>query len=568
MMDSGGSSLRDRFLAGLLLAAAVFVYGNTLFNQFVLDDELYITRNEQVVDPTLHNLFSANPYSNVFRPFSFATLALNWKLQQDNPLTYHVVNLLLHAAVCWLLFILLQELLGSLAEGKTVAFVAALLYAVHPIHTEAVTWSVGRAELLAAGFLLAGWILHRRDQPFGSLLCFALAMLSKESAVAFLPLVFFGDYATGKWKPRWRYALAGGLTAAYLGVLWVAQGKHFGEHGISRIDNPLVSLSAGWRVLNALRVAWKYVALQVYPASLSSDYSFNQIPVFQDWRHTLPAALAAVVLAGLWLWAVWKRRTGWVLAGAIYFAGFATTANILLPTGTIMAERLAYLPSAGFCLMLALLWQRLQQKHQKAAWGVLTVVALALCVRTAARNRDWKDPFTLFSADVRAVPNDAKIHANLAGQYLLRHQTDLAATEYQAALRIEPDFAESLASYAAIEFERGNLASARTMIEKALSLSGRNNLSYDFMDVLYADILMKSNQNDQALQVLDGQIAESPRYSPGWSARAELHYQRGELAAGRADAQIGLALNPQDRQARRVLQWLDAKVSVPDSPQR
>jgi tetratricopeptide (TPR) repeat protein len=568
MMEIGDPSVRDRLLAAWLLAAAVLVYGNTLVNQFVLDDELYITRNAQVVDPTLGNLFSANPYSNVFRPFTFATLALNWRVQKANPVSYHLVNLLLHAAVCWLLYVLLQELLGSSTEGKTVAFVAALLYAVHPIHTEAVAWSVGRAELLAAGFLFAGWILHLRDQPLGSLLCFALAMLSKESAVAFLPLVFLGDYAAGKWKPRWRYALAGGLAAAYLGVLWKAQGKHFGQNGISLIDNPLASLPAGWRVLNALRVAWKYAALQIYPASLSSDYSFNQIAVFHDWRHTLPAALAAAAVAGLWLWAIWKRRTGWILAGAIYFAGFAVTANILVPTGTIMAERLAYLPSAGFCLMLALLWQHLQQKQQKAAWGILAVVTLALCVRTVARNGDWKDAFTLFSADVRTVPNDAKMHANLAGQYLLRRQMDPAAAEYQESLRIEPDFADSLGSYAAIEFERGNLASARAMIEKALSLSGRNSLSYDFMNVLYADILMKSNQNDKALQVLDSQIAESPAYSPAWSARAELHCQRGDLAAGRADAKIGLALNPQNRQARGILQWLDAKASTPDSPQR
>jgi protein O-mannosyl-transferase len=568
MMESGGSSLRDRLLAGLLLAAAVLVYGNTLVNQFVLDDELYITRNAQVVDPTLRNLFSANPYSNVFRPVTFATLALNWEIQGANPISYHLVNLLLHACVSWLLYILLQELLGSYPEAKTIAFVAALLYAVHPIHTEAVAWAVGRAELLAAGFLFAGWILHLQDQTFGSLVCFALAMLSKESAVAFFPLVLLGDYATGKWKPRLRYALAGGLGLLYLGVLRKVQGGHFGQNGISMIDNPLASLPAGWRVLNALRVAWKYAALQVYPAMLSSDYSFNQIPIFRDWRHTLPAALAAVAVAGLWIWALRKRRTGWILAGAIYFAGFATTANILMPTGTIMGERLAYLPSAGFCLALALAWQWLQRKQQKVAWGALAVIVLALSVRTVVRNRDWKDPFALFTADARAVPNDAKIHANLAGQYLLRRQMDLAATEYQAALRIEPDFADSLASYSAIEFERGNVASARAMIERALSLSDRNDLKYDFMSVLYADILMKSNQHDKALQVLNGQIKESPMYSPAWSTRAELHCERGELAAGRSDAQMSLRLNPEDRQARHLLQWLDAKASVPSSPQQ
>ena len=151
----------------------VLVYGNTLVNQFAMDDELYIMRNAQVVDPSLHRLFSPNPVSAVFRPVAFATLALNWALSGAEPFGYHLVNLLLHAGATWLLYILLQELLGSSPEGKTVAFVAALLYAVHPIHTEAVAWAVGRAELLAAGFLFAGWILHLRDRPdrIARLLC-------------------------------------------------------------------------------------------------------------------------------------------------------------------------------------------------------------------------------------------------------------------------------------------------------------------------------------------------------------------------------------------------------------
>ena len=142
-------------------------------NEFVSDDELYIMRNAQVVDPSLHRLFSPNPVSTVFRPVTFATLALNWKLGGANPVGYHLLNLLLHAGATWLLYILLQELLGSTPEGKTIALVAALLYAVHPIHTEAVAWAVGRAELLAAGFLFAGWILHLRDRPYriARLLC-------------------------------------------------------------------------------------------------------------------------------------------------------------------------------------------------------------------------------------------------------------------------------------------------------------------------------------------------------------------------------------------------------------
>ena len=556
--------MRERLLAGLLLAAAVLVYGNTLANQFVLDDELYIVRNAQVVDPTLHDVFSTNPVSNVYRPLFFATLAINWELRGGEPLGYHLINILLHAGVTWLLYLLLQELLGGTPEARTTAFVAALLYAVHPIHTEAVAWAVGRAELLAAGLLFAGWILHLRDRTFGSLACFAGAVLSKESAIVFLPLMLLGDFVTGKWKSRIRYALLTALAAAYVVLLWVAQGRHFGERGGTTImDNPLVGLPAGWRILNAVRVSWRYVALQFWPAVLSSDYSFNQIPMFRDWRHTLPAALAAVVVVGLWTRSLWKRQAGWILAGGIYFAGFATTANILMTTGTVMAERLAYLPSAGFCLLLALGWQRLEQKKERVAWGLLAVAVLALSVRTVMRNRTWKDDFTLFSTDARAVPNDAKIHANLSAQYLERHQLDLAATEDQTALRIMPDYADALALYAAVEFERGNLQPARQMIERALTLSNRNNLNYDFMDVLYAGILMKAGQSGTALEVLNSEIVASPQYSQAWSTRAELHRERGEFAEGRADARAALANNPQNRQARQIMKWLDAKASVP-----
>jgi Tfp pilus assembly protein PilF len=443
--------------------------------------------------------------------------------------------------------------------------VAALLFAVHPIHTEAVAWAVGRAEPLAAGFLFAGWILHLRDRPIASLACFAMAILSKESAVAFFPLVLLGDYAIGKWKPRLRYALAAGLAVLYLGLLWKVQCGRFGPAEIPMTDNPLAHLPAGWRILNALRVAWKYVALQIYPAVLSCDYSFNQIPIYRDWRHTLPAALVAAAAAGAWILAVWKRQAGWAVAGGIYFAGFAATANILVPTGTIMGERLAYLPSAGFCLMLALGWNWLRRKKEIAAWGLLAMIIFAMSVRTVVRNRDWKDTFALYSSAVRAVPNDAKMHSNLAGQYFARNQLDSAAREYQIALRINPDSPDALSFYSALEFQRGNYQGAGVMMEKALSMSGRNNLNYDFMVVTFAAILMKTNHSDGALEYLNREITEAPAYAPAWSMRAALHYQQGELAVARADAETALRLNTGDLQAQDLLRRLET--AAPIAPQ-
>lgn len=555
--------MKQRLLIGSLLAAVALVYANTLVNQLVFDDELYIWRNPQVTSPSLMRIFSPHYFSNVFRPVTFATFAANWGLSGAKPFGYHLLNLLLHAGVTLLLFVLLENLLAALPEGKTVAFAAALLFAVHPIHTEAVSWVVGRAELLAAGFLFAGWILHLRDRPVASMACFALAVLSKESAVTFFPLLLLGDYATGQWKPRSRYVLAGGLTLLYLGVLWKVQGGRFGQAAIAMTDNPLAPLPAGWRVLNALRVAWKYVALQVYPAALSCDYSFKQIPVFRDWRHTLPAVLAAVAVVGAWIWALWKRQTAPALAGAVYFAGFAATANILMPTGTIMGERLAYLPSAGFCLLLAYGWSWLLKRQKVVAWGLLAAIALALSVRTIIRNRDWRNDFALYSSAVRAVPQDAKMHAGLARQYSMRSQVELAVAEYQTALRINPDSADTLASYASLQYQLGNYSSAGAMMEKALNMSGRNNLNYDYMEVLYSAILLRTNHAEAALDELNREIKESPQYALAWSARAAIRYREGAREGARTDAEAALRLNPSEPQAQEILRRLTAAPSDP-----
>jgi len=556
--------MRERLLVGLLLAAVVLAYANTLGNQFVLDDDLYIMSNAQVTSPTLSLLFSPNPVSSVYRPLAFASLALGWALSGTEPFAYHLLNLLLHAGVTWLLYILLQELLVARPEGKTVAFAAALLFAVHPIHTEAVAWVVGRAELLAAGFLFAGWILHLRDRPTASLACFTLAMLSKESAVAFLPLVVVGDYAMGKWKRPLRYALAAGVTFLYLALVWKAEGGRFGPADIAVADNPLVNLPIAWRILNALRVAWKYLALQVYPAVLSCDYSFNQIPVYRDFQHTLPAALATVAILGAWAWVLWKRKSGWALAAGIYLFGFAATANILKPTGTIMGERLAYLPSAGFCLIVALGWSWLEHRQRFLAWGLLTTVALTFSVRTVLRNRDWKDNFALYSSAVRAVPNDAKMHSNLASEYMVRNQLDLAAKEYQAALRINPNFPDALAFYSQLEYRRKNYQAAGAMMEKAFYMSGRNNPNYDFMVVNFAAILMKTNHADAALELLNHEIADVPSYAPGWANRANLDFSAGRLADARADAETALQLDPGNTEAQAVLTVLES--SAPSAP--
>jgi tetratricopeptide (TPR) repeat protein len=420
--------------------------------------------------------------------------------------------------------------------------------------------------LLAAGFLLAAWLLHLHDRPILALVSFAFALLSKESAVAFLPLVLAGDYARGKLKPLHRYAWIAGVTALYIPLLWKVQGGRFGAKGVSFLDNPLASLPATWRILNSLRVAWKYLGLHIYPATLSCDYSYSSILVYADWRRTLPAAVAAALVLAIWIWALWTQRSEWFLAGAIYLAGFAVTANLLVPTGTMMGERLAYLPSAGFCLLVVLIWIRVENRHRRLAWAVFAIIVAALALRTVVRNRDWRDNLTLFSAAVRAVPGSAKMHADLGGEYLMLGRVDAARIEFQSALRTYPDLAYALEGYGLAESRVGHDQDALRLLRTALSLTAADDLTHDFRVVNLAAQLMKLGQNDEALNLLNLEIAASPGYTRPWSNRAVIRYGRGEVASARDDAQTALRLDPTNAQARSLLVMLNA--SDPVAPQR
>jgi protein O-mannosyl-transferase len=525
--------MTERTRVAILLAVALFVCGNALGNDFTFDDFAYLLNNPRVTSLNVRALFEpaeAEEGLRFFRPLTFATYQWNWAVAGAHALTYHLFNVALHAIVSLLLYLVLRKLLEGLEGEAIIAWVAALLFAVHPIHTEAVASIVGRSELLAGAFLLAAWLLHLRGQPLAALAAFALAMFSKESAVAYLPLVLAGDFARGRMKSLSRYAPIAGVAAAYVILFWLMHGRQFGERNVLFLNNPLLSLPAGLRVVNALRVAWKYVALLFYPATLSCNYSFDAIPIYATWRHTAPAVIAALIILALWFWALWTRRSAWFLAGAIYFAGFLTTSNILVPTGTIMGERLAYLPSAGFCLLVALLWRKLTEHQEKLGWIVLGVALILLASRTTLRNRDWRDNFSLFSSAVQAVPQSAKMRDALGGEYLHRGQMDLAMAQLRTGLSIYPKFPEELKA------------------------SGVSEEAFRLMNVAVEHL--KRGNNEDALKFLNLAIGRAPGFSLAWSNRAAARYARGEAALAREDALNALRLDPRNVQAHYLLSLL------------
>jgi len=438
-----------RLVAALLALAALAAYVNSLHGEFVFDDTALVQNNPQIRElgfAGLRRIFGSHYWQTVagqgglYRPMVMFSYAVNYALSGPDPFAYHLVNVLLHAANSTLVWLIVVELFGD----RRFAFWSGLLFALHPIRTEAVAYVAGRAETLAAFFFLAAWWLYLKKRLAPAAAAFLLAVLSKESAFTFLAVLPISDHAARwKWERRTlaRYLLFAGVAAAALGLRYLVLGG-FAPLQITPSANPLAGASAAVRLMTATHVFGKYLWLLIYPAALSADYSYNQIELVNSpWeaRFLVPAlALAALAAATAW---AFRRSLAparpLFLCGAFLLATFSLTSNFLRPIGTIMAERLLYLPSLGFTCAVAYGLTALRRPRLATATGLL--LAALYLARTSARNRDWKDHLSLFTSAAAVSPNSSLVQANLAGALLYARRDAAGAVEHaRQAIRIEP----------------------------------------------------------------------------------------------------------------------------------
>jgi uncharacterized membrane protein len=423
--------------AALWLAAA-FLLPNlgALACGFVLDDLPLIVENNSLHVRSLGQLVHiwASGYwpdrsgQGLYRPVSQTLWALSWAAGGgSHPALFHAVGLALGLVVVLLLY---RFLLDVQTPPRT-AFIATLLFALFPIHTEATTSVVGSAELLGAALGLGALLLYYRNRPFLTVILFALAVFSKESAAAFaaLPLIF----PRKDWRSQTSLVAAAGAVVIVVAALMA---HHFVSVGsfIPPIDNPMTLVDLGPRVLTALWVQCLYLFKTVVPITLSADYSYNQIRLVMglgDWRAWVGLAMAG---GALYL-ALRRQFRAPVLA---YAALFSSTANLLFPLGTIMGERLAYVPSLGLALLLAILLA--QGRHWKT---VLVAVALIFGTRTAVRNLDWLNADRFYTKLVQTSPNSAKAYYFYGALRSARFDDAGAVEAYDRAIAIFPAYSEA-----------------------------------------------------------------------------------------------------------------------------
>lgn len=423
---------------GLVAACAVIVYAGALWNRWAFDDFLYIVSSDLVHSADGWWRAFRNPYlpaelgGYLYRPLTIATYAADWHV--GGPAWFHFVNLLWHAGAA-----VLVAVLANRAAGIHGALVAGVVFAVHPVHVEAVANVVGRAELMATAFtLLAVYAALAGQSIAWCTACWVLGLLSKENA-AVAPALIITAWALGISRPSARTML--GFCA-----VWACAAVLYGlaRHAVLRPYSETVILAPvfvgetwGHARMTAVAAIADIARLLVFPLKLRADYNPNERTIISS--PTDPRLLAGLLCVLVWLLllGIALRRGKKVEAWALLWVAlaYAPVANLLFPTGVLVAERTLYLPSAGLALGIG---AAAAQLRPRIVYVMATLVAILGGVRTALRVPVWRSDLTATLSVLDDSPRSYSGPMIMGALYLEQHRDSNALRAERLAAEIFP----------------------------------------------------------------------------------------------------------------------------------
>jgi len=449
-----------------IVLLAIAVSFTSLGNTYAYDDGYIVAANERL--RSLHNIpalfadsyWGQNSEAGGYRPLTLALFTIQWVAGGARPLAMHIANVLFYAALCWAVFALARRVLPPAA-----AWIAAALFAVHPVHVEAVANVVGQAEITAALACVGGVLLYIRERDSGRMrwgptlgiaACFVAAVLAKENGAVFPVLLLLAELTVVRDRRPIgeRFVTARPLvlllTALGLAYVWV-RGRVLGDlAGMPpHIAYVGLHLTNAHRVLTMIGMAKEWARLLLWPAHLAAEYSPPMTPfaIGMD-PEQLPGLLAIVVTLGT-LWVAIKRGwndiafgIAWTVIAILPISGF------LVATGFILAERTMMLPSVGAMIAVAAIGRRLwneipAERRERRQVRIAAVAALAMVMvlafaRSALRQFVWRDNDVLFPTTVLDAPTSYRAHQIMGAWMFATGYKQDGEKEMWQAIRLFP----------------------------------------------------------------------------------------------------------------------------------
>ncbi|MBI5542212.1 MAG: tetratricopeptide repeat protein [Bacteroidia bacterium] len=549
--------LTIRLMSFTILLLSFIVYANTFKNGYVLDDFSVIKENWVVKRgvesvPTIFKTSYRYGYwssaDDLYRPLSLVMFAAEWQLWPDNPKPGHVINVLLYSLACMLLFLTLRKIFYKF--NVFLPFIATIIFALHPVHTEVVANIKSRDEILSFFFLVLTlrFVIEyinssKKKWLIIGMISYFLAFLSKESAITFLaviPLViyFFTDTTIRKNIFITSVMLIPALIFLAIRAKVLANQPEMAF--VSSVDNLLVAApDMITRYATAIKIMGKYLWLLVVPYPLVCDYSFNQIPIVGIGNVWF--IISFIVLLSMVIVSVWKFKTKHVLVFSVFFFFITMSlySNIFMLIGSSFGERFLFVPSLAFSIAVSWLVLKLFKiaveyspvtksnlifKLNNRLLIVIIPTIIAYPSQIILRNKDWKSNLSLYAADVWKSPNSAHMQyyyglsvmkdlsLNREGKVVHPEYLDFAIFHFSRAAEIVPTFADAYDQIGLAYYRKNMNDSALKYYQLALDRNPTKSITYSNMGVIY----FNNKQFEKALEVYEKAVKYDPAFSDAW----------------------------------------------------
>lgn len=522
-----------RSVVGIL---ALLCFANSYDGDFVFDDAEAIINNKDLREDTpfgdlwAHDFWGTKLHSNVshksYRPLTVITFRINYYFAGGyHPMGFHVVNIILHSIVSVLMFDVFSTLFNGISyrcRGRKInrahkaSLLASLLFAVHPVHTECVAGVVGRADLLCAIFFVLSFLSyskafpenHKEGTPFSascvllSVLLSAVAMLCKEQGITVLGVNAVFDAfmickvsvleiinkglhrnkvpeTTGLWKrgflSRMFILASGGATVLY--IRWRIMGT--GPPSFTDVDNPASFADSIFvRVTNYNYYYSLNAWLLLCPWWLCFDWSMGCVPLiksFCDWRIMALVALWFCLIGLIWqaLCSEEPHRRRVLTMGLGFLAiPFLPASNLFFRVGFVVAERVIYLPSVGYCILFTYgcIMLSKQVRSKKLIAAVIIGLLSINVMRCIVRSNQWRSEEQLFRNALTVCPLNAKVHYNVGKNLADKGNQTAAIKYYREAVRLNSKYVHAMNNLGNILKERNELQEAEEVLLLAVQI--------------------------------------------------------------------------------------------------
>ena len=493
----------------LIIIAGFIVYGNSIGGKFIWDDNFLIKNNAYIKDLSeIVRFFTENIGAgagknyNFYRPVQLLSYAIDYSIFGLNTKGYHFTNILLHIlmalSVYWIVNILYKDRLLSVFTG--------VLFVVHPINTEAVSYIAGRADILTGLFCLLSFICYIRYLRVGStrlyifmLLTYICAILSKENSLI-LPILFLFYHYAFKEKAKIKSFLPIlGITFAYI-LLRLTVLKF--QMPASASTDTLTQ-----RIPNFFAVIATYVRLLFLPLHLHMEYLYAGFS-FSD-AVTLSGMLILILSI---LYAFRKRNSDGLIFFSIgwFFITLLPHSN-LYPINAYMAEHWLYIPSIGFFVIMA---RGLSFLYRKKSFYIIPIIGLLIFYSdlTIRQNKYWREPISFYERTLRYAPYSSRVYYNLGNEYDNIGKKEKAIEAYKKAIEINPNYADAYFNLGNIYRDIGKKEEAISSYKKVIDLNPNDASLYNNIGVVYGSM----GRNEDAIVLFKKAAVIDPRHAKAY----------------------------------------------------